>query len=81
MSRCELTELPVESCACRHHRGGKTPLEQQDAAREVWAGRVFLARFPGHCAVCEEPVAPGEQIVSAGGRGTARYRHAGCEED
>lgn len=26
--RCDLTELLVSACGCRHHRGGQTPDEQ-----------------------------------------------------
>ncbi len=82
VERCELSELPVDSCGCRQHRGGRTPQEQYDAERAQWSGRVFLARHPGHCEVCDEPIRPGQQIVAlVGSYGRGHYRHADCEEE
>lgn len=78
--RCELSELPVDSCGCRQHRGGMTPTEQVAADRAAWADRVFVARHPGHCESCEEPIRPGEQISPFHGQ-RGHYRHADCEED
>lgn len=80
--RCELTELPTDSCGCRQHRGGLTVQEQAEKDRRDWIGRVFIARHPGHCEVCDEPIRCGQQITRAGdyGRGGG-YRHAECEEE
>lgn len=79
---CELTELLPDQCGCRQHRGGLTPDEQHAADREAWVSRVFLARFTGHCEVCDEPIRPGEQITLAGsGYGRGHYRHVDCEEE
>lgn len=78
--RCGLSELPVDMCGCRKHRGGLTPAEQYDADRAAWRDRVFLARHPGHCEVCDEPIRCGQQITAAGDYGRGHYQHAECEE-
>ena len=79
--RCELTELPTDSCGCRHHRGGLTVQEQAEADREAWVHRVFPARMHGRCVACDESIRPGQRITRVGeyGRGGS-YRHAECEE-
>lgn len=82
---CELTELPVDGCGCRRHRGGLTVTEQAAADRRAWAERVFTARWHGHCDVCDEPIRPGQQIAHTGDDGgygrRGHYRHADCKED
>ena len=37
--------------------------------------RPFEARYPGVCSDCEEPIRPGEQIVSLG---DGEYEHVTC---
>lgn len=63
--RCDLSDLPVEQCACRIH-GPKT--------EPVPASHVFTARYAGECVECWEEIVPGEQIVSRS-RG---YVHEEC---
>jgi hypothetical protein len=57
-TRCDLTDLLVEQCACRQHRAGRTV--EEEAAREQHAHRArllagpgwFPAQFPGRCGQC-----------------------------
>jgi len=63
IGRCELTELPVEMCGCRRHRGGQTPEEE---ARSTGSGRWFTARFIGRCARGEHDVRPGARLRAVG---------------
>lgn len=50
IERCDLTDLLVDQCGCRIHRGGQTPAEE--AARDRKPGRWIPARYPGTCTCC-----------------------------
>jgi hypothetical protein len=72
-TRCDLTELLVEQCACKQHRGGQAPDEQATAERLATRARLlgglnswFAARFPGSCLTCGGPFEEGDAILSAG---------------
>jgi hypothetical protein len=82
MERCELSDLPVDTCACRVHKPG------QEADRQVRIdinpgaagyGEPVAARYHGRCQACGDGIAPGEAIradLSAPGR--AAWIHADC---
>ena len=63
--RCDLSDLPVEQCACRVHGPKAEPVPTPHA---------FTARYAGECVECWEEIVPGEQIVSRS-RG---YVHEEC---
>lgn len=70
--RCELSDLPVEMCACRIH----APAAQLDPVETV--GQPFTARYAGVCAACESPIREGQRIARHADPG-AGYVHAdGC---
>lgn len=60
MTICELSDLPVEQCACRVHG----PAEQRPARVDAGAlPRPLLARFSGVCPGCGGRIVPGDVIV------------------
>ena len=65
--RCELSDLPVEQCACRVHG-------PQESAPSV-PSSAFWARYPGVCPECDEEIEPGD-MIRYGMDG--RYVHAEC---
>ena len=65
--RCDLSDLPAEQCACRHHRGGTLP--------GTISGRAFRAEYDGRCESCVRPIHVGDRIVRVEDRG---YVHEGC---
>ncbi len=73
MQRCELSELPVDQCACRTHG----PQESARPARPLLHGHAFPARFAGQCKECQESIAVGEQIVASPLAGGG-YVHEEC---
>ena len=71
--RCVLSDLPVSSC------GHCTGAEARARAAERIAyppGTVITARYPGRCACCDDPIAPGE-VITADGEGHG-WLCAGC---
>jgi hypothetical protein len=69
--RCELTELVVNQCGCRVHRGGQTPQEEVDTeqrrARARLLGRLgvpgwFAAQYAGTCSTCDQRFLVGAAI-------------------
>jgi hypothetical protein len=72
---CELSDLPVEQCACRIH----APAEKRPARPERDAPpQVIRARFAGVCPACEGRIVAGEAIVRSGAAGG--YVHEGCAD-
>lgn len=65
-ARCDLTELLVDQCACREHRGGEIiNLDHNHAPTEpeqMPAPRTFEANHPGKC-VCGTRWAVGDRIA------------------
>lgn len=53
--RCELSDLPVEQCACRVHGPHEEPATD--------SARFFRARYQGVCSGCEHRVFPGDLIM------------------
>jgi hypothetical protein len=67
--RCDISDLPVEWCACRIHKPEeKTP--------DVTYGRTFPARYRGRCQECEEFFDEDDRICSATDR--SGYAHEEC---
>ena len=73
MGRCDRTDLLVSECACRDHRGGRTP--EEEAASDAVALRQRLlsgvdghhwreAKYPGRCSGCSEWFQVGTAIRS-----------------
>jgi len=68
--RCELTDLYPAECACRHHRGGRTPQEEveliqrngQVVGRRPTGPDWLPAMYAGLCPVCSEDIRPGQFI-------------------
>ena len=58
-ARCDLSDLPVEQCACRIHGPSEVP--------EVVAvvGQPFEAVYPGMCVRCEGRIVEGDRIARA----------------
>lgn len=72
-ARCDTTELLVDECACREHRGGRTP--QEEAAAEDASLRERLlsgadghhwwaAKYSGRCFGCGQWFPVGAAIRS-----------------
>ena len=68
-ARCDLSDLPVEQCACRIH-GPKEPIELPPS------GHVFMARFDGECRECNEPIEAGVHLIVHSIM--SGYVHEGC---
>lgn len=67
---CELWELPVSSCGCPRHRGGRTPEEEAELDRVIYGpGPWFFAEYRGECARGEHEFAPGTAVRYDGGPG------------
>ena len=89
VERCQLSDLPVDQCACRLHPKGKA-YDARQARIDINPGAAgysepVAARFPGVCPECGDPFAPGEAIRarSYGGSGNTPFRrwiHAHCTE-
>jgi hypothetical protein len=76
MTRCDLSDLPVEMCACRIHGPADEPARIGSSGGEVPPeGVAFTAQYFGVCADCRDPVHPGDRIVSDGQGG---YWHQEC---
>ena len=63
VERCELSDLPVDQCACRVHAPKPDPLAWRDYVVVVR----FPARFDSRCAGCEKPMAEGDLIARTDG--------------
>lgn len=50
-ARCELSDLPIDQCACRIHGPAPEP-----------PPRTFFAAWRGTCAECREEIEPGDLI-------------------
>lgn len=72
-ARCDLSDLPVDQCACRLHG------PQETARLDVeLVGQPFPARYPGECAACGGRIDEGDPICGARDGGTRLgYAHAG----
>jgi hypothetical protein len=82
--RCDLTDLLVDQCACKTHRGGQTVQEQADAERLALRDRLlgttnpwFVAEYAGCCVRCREPYEAGAAIR----RDTSSYLAECCAEE
>lgn len=62
--RCDLTDLLVNACGCRLHRGGQTP--EEEAMRDRKPGPWFPAGLTGTCSRCECEIRVGYQIRANG---------------
>lgn len=65
---CDLSDLPVDQCACRLHAPKAVPLGVETV------GQPFPAHYPGECARCGSPIVEGDQIARAADR--SGYVHA-----
>lgn len=82
IERCELSDLPVDQCACRTHRPG----QEADAppARPAGYGPEVVARYPGRCPACHERYEVGEpirvELTTVQLRSTGSWLHSDCAE-
>jgi len=53
-ARCDLSDLPVEQCACRIHAPKDEPAP---------SGRGFVARYDGECPECFEEITAGVDLI------------------
>lgn len=67
-TRCETTELLVEQCGCRLHRGAPPPPDPFDTAYEP-KGPWFTASYSGDCSGCFAEYEAGEAIRADGAGG------------
>lgn len=74
--RCETTELLVDQCGCKDHRGGQTIDEEAAAlrARLLAHPAWFPAQYAGKCEKCGTGFAVGDPIRIVMPRGWV----AGC---
>lgn len=79
-ARCELTELLVDQCGCREHRGGADPDEETRRlrARLLALPGWLAARWGGTCSCCGDAFAAGTAI-RAGSQGG--WRAECCAEE
>lgn len=71
--RCDLSDLPVDMCACRIHAPTEPPTMSQRIDGRVLA--TFSARYDGRCEICDQSFAPGERICNIEYLG---YVHKDC---
>lgn len=64
---CQIGGLPVSMCACRKHRGGRTP-EEEAATDRRGSSRSFRAQFSGSCSDCGGEIRPGDVVRYGAGR-------------
>jgi hypothetical protein len=57
MIPCELSDLPVDQCACRIHSAPAATF------RDFAITARFPARFDSRCDYCEKPMAEGDPIA------------------
>lgn len=57
--RCELSDLPVDQCACRIH----TPPEPERSQRDYVITARFPARFDSECDACGNAMDQGDPIA------------------
>ena len=64
-ARCDLTDLPVDQCACRLHapQAPAGHVRTVEHPRPGW----FEARYPGQCRACGEPFTAGTHITGTDG--------------
>lgn len=65
METCELSDLPVEQCACRVHGPKDVPARVSP----------IVARYRGLCMECRIEIEVGERII---GSTAGRYVHEDC---
>ncbi len=65
--RCERTDLLVDQCGCRDHRGGQTPTEEAQERRPP--GPWFVGHYDGTCSRCESTFRAGDTIRADGAGG------------
>src|ERR1035437_4115659 len=71
--RCDLSDLPVDQCACRIHAPTEPPTLSQRIDGRILA--TFFARYDGRCEICDRPIISGEPICSVEHLG---YVHKDC---
>lgn len=54
---CELSDLPVDQCACRVHAHAETEIDA-----DPWRGAV-VAKYDGECVECQEEVRAGVDLL------------------
>jgi hypothetical protein len=80
VQRCELSELPVEQCACRKHKPGQAADQHPgaDIVRDGGPGPVITAQYPGQCVTCGDRFQVGDLIRPVTTMGGTRWGHAEC---
>ena len=73
MKRCELSDLPVDQCACLIHAPTEPPTLSQRVDGRIQA--TFFARYDGRCDSCDQSFVSGERICSIENLG---YVHEDC---
>ena len=73
-ARCDLSDLPVEMCACRIHAPAPPASTGLDRL-----GLPFEAQYPGRCSDCDRGIREGDLIQRAAEDGEpAGYVHEEC---
>lgn len=77
--RCDLSDLPVEMCACRTHRATVHADTWQGMDAAI-SGRMsnFRAQHPGICEACQATVSVGDPISLNDGGDWVHWR---CDEE
>lgn len=86
VSRCDLSDLPVDQCGCRIHRPGPSIIDVEPHHERVTPafGRPVTARYPGRCPGCREPYDAGEMIrldQANQATGEGRWWHDDCAQE
>lgn len=74
-ARCDLSDLPVDMCACRVHG----PKDEPQGSGVDRVGIAFTAQYEGQCVDCRRPIVEGDRIQRADEDGEhAGYVHEEC---
>lgn len=58
-ARCDLSDLPVDQCACRIHG----PAEERRQPQNFTVLARIEAQYPGHCRACGDDYAVSDRIT------------------
>jgi hypothetical protein len=84
VERCDLSELPVDQCACRIHKPGQETDRPGHLTPEVHKLREYgppvSAQYGSVCLNCGDRIRFGDEIRAAKTPGGTRWVHDECAE-
>lgn len=78
VQRCELSELPVDQCACRIHKPGQEVDAHATADTANVAGPVVAARYSTRCRNCGDTIRIDDPVRPAKTPMGTRWVHDEC---